>query len=37
MYETIDKLKTFILEFNPGLQDIKSLDMRSDGFIIATG
>ena len=37
LYETINKLKTFILEFNPGLHDIERLDMRSDGLIIAAG
>jgi len=37
LYSTIQKLKTFILEFNPDLQNIKKLDMRSDGLIIAAG
>jgi cell division septal protein FtsQ len=35
LYETVQKLKTFILEFNPDLQNIKKLDMRSEGLIIA--
>ncbi len=35
LYQTIKKLKIFILEFNPDLQDIKKLDMRSEGLIIA--
>lgn len=37
LYITIKKLKIFILEFNPDLHDIKELDMRSEGLIIAVG
>ncbi len=37
LYKTIKKLKTFILEFNPDLQNIRKLDMRSEGLIIAAG
>jgi len=37
LYRSIINLKTFLLDFNPNLNGIKRLDMKSDGLIIAAG
>jgi len=37
LYKSIRSLETFLLDFNPVLNKVKRLDMRSEGLIIAVG
>lgn len=37
LYTSIINLRIFLFDFNPGLGDVKRLDMTSDGLIIAAG
>jgi len=37
LYDSIRRLMVFLLEFNPGLKEIRKLNMKSEGLIIAAG